>query len=108
MAASRDQAAGDFNPLPGTQRARPRDCDRLRATDRHRDHVLLQPFLVANAGISAGRDDIDEMSAGPSNGGRYERAFTSSLSRRRIAVVSRISASLRTTPMVDALARSRA
>src|SRR5205814_7619578 len=29
-------------------------------TDRDRDHVLLQPLLVANAGIAPGRDHVDE------------------------------------------------
>jgi hypothetical protein len=28
--------------------------------DRHRDHVLLQPLAVANAGIATGRKEIDE------------------------------------------------
>jgi hypothetical protein len=28
--------------------------------DRHRDHVLLQPFVVADAGVAAGRQHVDE------------------------------------------------
>ncbi len=39
---------------------------------------------------------------------RSDRAFTSSLSCRTISVVLRMSASLRATPMVEAIARSRA
>ncbi len=36
-------------------------CEALDAwTDRHRDHVLFEPFIVADAGIAAGRDHIDE------------------------------------------------
>jgi hypothetical protein len=37
-----------------------------------------------------------------------DRAFTSSLSRRTISVVLRMSDSLRPTPIVDAIARNRA
>ena len=39
---------------------------------------------------------------------RSERAFTSSLRRRTISIVLRISASLRATPIVDAIKRNRA
>ena len=39
---------------------------------------------------------------------RADRAFTSSLSRRTISIVLRISASLRVTPIVDAIERNRA
>ena len=28
--------------------------------DRHRDHVLLQPLVVADAGVAAGREHVDE------------------------------------------------
>ena len=28
--------------------------------DRHRDHVLLQPLVVADAGVATGREHIDE------------------------------------------------
>ncbi len=36
-------------------------CAALRArADRHGDHVLFEAFVVANAGIAAGREDIDE------------------------------------------------
>jgi hypothetical protein len=28
--------------------------------DRHRDHVLLQPLVIPDAGIEAAREDIDE------------------------------------------------
>jgi hypothetical protein len=39
---------------------------------------------------------------------RSERAFTSSLRRRTISIVLRISASLRAAPIVDAIKRNRA
>src|SRR6266404_8390824 len=29
-------------------------------SDRHRDHVLFQTFVVADAGIAAGRQNVDE------------------------------------------------
>ena len=28
--------------------------------DRHRDHVLLEPLVVADAGVAAGREHVDE------------------------------------------------
>ena len=28
--------------------------------DRHRDHVLLQPLVVADAGVATGREHVDE------------------------------------------------
>ena len=40
--------------------------------------------------------------------GRSERPFASSLSRRTISMVFRMSASLRPTPIVEAIARKRA
>src|ERR1700737_3345439 len=41
-------------------------------------------------------------------GSCYERPFVSSLSRRTISVVLRMSASLKSAPIVDAIARNRA
>jgi hypothetical protein len=32
----------------------------LARPDRHRDHVLLQPLAVADAGVATGREHIDE------------------------------------------------
>ena len=29
-------------------------------SDRHGDHVLLQPLVVADAGVAAGREHVDE------------------------------------------------
>ena len=36
----------------------------LPRADRHGDHVLLQPLVIANAGIEAGGQHIDETVVG--------------------------------------------
>ena len=62
--------------------------------DGHKPRSSTQPFSRRRSGA-----DYDS---------RCDRAFTSSLSCRTIALVLRISASLRATPIVEAIARNRA
>jgi hypothetical protein len=43
-------------------------CGRREALDsrpdRHRDHVLFQPFVVADARVASGRKNVDEIIVG--------------------------------------------
>ena len=62
QAGMAEQVARMFGPAAAIEVGRGRGGgEALDArADRHRDHVLLQPLVVADAGVAAGRQHVDE------------------------------------------------
>ena len=66
---------------------------------RRGDTVITSGGLIAK---------VTKVTDPTNDAGRFDRALTSSLSRRTTSVVLRTSGSLKASPMVEAIARSRA
>ena len=81
-------------PPPNARRSTSMHCSRLRRT-----------LLSRLRSYSASPAEAVSVVLG---GSRSERSFTSLLSRRTISVVLRMSASLKSAPIVEAIARNRA
>ena len=81
-------------PPPNARRSTSMHCPRLRRT-----------LLSSLRSYSASPAEAVSVVLG---GSRSERSFTSLLSRRTISVVLRMSASLKSAPIVEAIARNRA